>query len=238
MARLPVLHLGPRAYSSWSLRPWLLAKSLDYAFEEEVHPVNGAGAGPHPGLLALSPSGLVPCLVLPSGDVVWDSLSIMEYLNEVTGGRAWPADARARAFARCASAEMHSGFAAVRAELPMNVKYALPAPTPLSAAAVTQVARIQGLWAHARREWGARSGGGPYLFGAFCAADAMFAPVALRFRTYAVPVEDPEARAYYEALLGNEHVGAWCAAGRAEGAALRVEKYDAVCEALGGKPVP
>ena len=232
-----IFHLGPKAYSSWSLRPWLLAKELGFPFTEEVHPVNGAGGGPHPALAAFSPSGLVPCLVLPTSDVVWDSLAILEYLSENSGGRGWPADARARAFARCISAEMHSGFSAVRGEMPMNVKYALPAPAPLSAAAQAQVARIARLWAQARAAWGAPSGAGPYLFGAFCAADAMFAPVALRFRTYAVALEDPLARAYCEALLANEHVAAWCAAGRAEGGALLVEKYDAACEALGGTRV-
>jgi glutathione S-transferase len=234
---MAVFHLGPKAYSSWSLRPWLLAKELGYEFTEEVHPVSGAGSssGPHPALGAVSPSGLVPCLALPNGDAVWDSLAICEYLSEAAGGgRGWPADPRARAFARCISAEMHSGFGAVRAEMPMNVKFALPAPAPLSAAATAQVARIVRLWADARREWGAPSGGGPYLFGAFCAADAMFAPVALRFRTYAVRVEDALARAYCEALLENAHVVAWCAAGRVEGGELLVERYDLACAELGG----
>jgi len=229
-----VFHLGPKAYSSWSLRPWLLAKELDFPFTERIHPVNGAGSGPAPELKAFSPSGLVPCLALPNGDAVWDSLAIMEYLNEATGGRAWPADPRARAFARCISAEMHSGFSSVRSEMPMNVKYTLShSPAPLSESALAQVARIQALWAQARREFGKPSGAGPYLFGAFSAADAMYAPVCLRFHTYGIPVEDPDAGKYYINMLSNEHVIAWCNAGREETGDLLVEKYDAALISMG-----
>ena len=125
------LFLGPKNYSSWSLRPWLVCKHVGLQVIEEVYPVNGAGAaaGPNPKLRELSPSGLVPCLRTASGQAVWDSLAIIEYVAEQPNlaRPVWPAAADARAFARCISAEMHSGFADVRGFMPMNVKYQLKA---------------------------------------------------------------------------------------------------------------
>lgn len=232
----PTLALGPKAYSSWSLRPWLLLKHVGYPFTESVHPVNGAGSTPHPALSALSPSGLVPCLTTPLGDRVWDSLAIIEFVAEQPSlaRPAWPADPRARALARCFAAEMHSGFSDLRSALPMNVKYALPAPPPLPPRAAAQVARVTALWAEARAAWGAPSGEGPFLFGAFCAADAMFAPVALRFRTYAIAPAQPAAAEYLAALLADPFVQEWVAAGLLEGGELVHEGYDAQVAAMGG----
>jgi len=226
------LILGPKNYSSWSLRPWLLLRHAGLPFTEEVVPISAAAS--------ISPSGLVPCLVLPTGAAVWDSLAICEWAAEQPGmaGRVWPSDPAARAFARCMAAEMHSGFGDLRAALPMNCKFVVPAPgAPLAPKVAAHVARITALWREARERWGAPSGAGPYLFGAFSAADAMYAPVALRFRTYSVQVADPTAAAYQATVLADEHVRAWVAAGLEEGGDLVSTMYDEKAVEMGGVKV-
>ncbi|HOA94194.1 MAG TPA: glutathione S-transferase family protein [Quisquiliibacterium sp.] len=185
------LYIANKNYSSWSLRPWVLMRMLDIAFDEELVPFGGGPAGV--GFHAFSPTGKVPCLV--DGDtVVWDSLSITEYLAERVPA-VWPADPRARAWARSAAAEMHSGFATVRNLCTMNCGLRIRlSSTP--ADLLAEWARIDALWCE-----GLRRSGGPFLAGdRFTAVDAFFAPVAFRVQTYTPALSDA-ARAYAERLL-------------------------------------
>ena len=179
---LPVLHIGNKNYSSWSLRPWLLMQVLGIAFEEHLIPLfdeNWDGE-----IAKVSPSRKVPCLT--DGDVtVWETMAIVEYLLELhPGAGVWPANPKARAMARCAANEMHGGFGGLRSAMPMNVRKSLPG-RGRTEAAIKDIARIVTLWSDCRKAHGT---GGPFLFGAFCAADAMFAPVVSRFVTYRVCV--------------------------------------------------
>jgi len=242
MAAAPpfTLIIGQKRYSSWSLRPWLLLKHVSaaypaLAFSEEAFDVEGLGGAPNPRLLALSPSGLVPALRDgATGDVIWDSLAIAEWAaDRAPAGAVWPADARARAFARCMAAEMHSGFSALRGALSMHVVMRLAAPLALAPAVAADVARITSLWAEARARWGAPSRAGPYLFGAFSAADAMFAPVVFRFVTYRVAPAEPLAAAYVAAMRADPFMREWerAAFGETRGS---VKKYDDHLAALGG----
>lgn len=180
------LYIGNKNYSSWSLRPWLLMRELGIEFRECLVPF-GDGA-----FRRFSPTGKVPCLV--DGDrVVWDSLAIAEYLAERHPG-VWPADADARAWARCAAAEMHSGFPALRERCTMNLGIRVRIDD-MPPALAREVARIDELWCAGLERFG-----GPYLAGrAFTAVDAFFAPVAFRFQVYAI--EPSEAAAGYAERL-------------------------------------
>lgn len=202
------LVIGNKAYSSWSLRPWLLMKHAGIPFEEVKLSLYQEGAKQR--LLSHSGAGKVP--VLRDGDLtIWDSLAIAEYLAEKHPERKlWPADSKARAQARSASAEMHSSFSSLRSQMPMNVRRRVPRkPTPEVAA---DIARIQAIWTDCRGRFGA---GGPFLFGTFCIADAMYAPVASRFHTYGVDLAEP-SRAYAQTLLGLPAFQAWVADANAE----------------------
>ena len=182
----PLLVVGNKNYSSWSLRPWLAMKVLGIPFQEVRIPLYGEGSKAK--ILAYSPAGKVPCLV--DGNLrVWDSLAIMEYLAERHPG-VWPADAALRARARSISAEMHSGFANLRNHMSMNIRRRHPGKgrTP---EVLAEIRRIVEIWSECRK---------PFLFGAFCAADAMYAPVVLRFRTYEMELP-PVCRAYADAVL-------------------------------------
>jgi glutathione S-transferase len=209
--------LGNKASSSWSLRAWLLLKQSGAAFEELVVPLFRPGY--KAAILAHSPSGRVPAL--ETGDLtIWDSLAIAEYLHErFPQAGLWPADPAARAVARSVSAEMHAGFPTLRARLPMDLKRTPLAPGAIdtgSGALGAEIARICEIWSDCRARFGgARSGGGGYLFGAFCAADAFYAPVATRFATYGVALEGAAA-AYRDALLAWPDLVAWSAAAKAE----------------------
>ena len=196
------LVIGNKNYSSWSMRPWVLMKQLGIAFEEKRLRFHSDEWDAE--IERWSPSRLVP--VLWRGEQsVWDTLAIMEALNEWHPEKdVWPRDAMARAFARSISAEMHSGFRDLRANMPMNIRASHPGKG-MSAEVQPNIARIERLWAEARRRFGA---GGPFLFGAFGAADAMYAPVVMRFRTYAVKLEAESAR-YCEAMLASAGVRAW-----------------------------
>jgi glutathione S-transferase len=196
------LVIGNKNYSSWSMRPWVLMKQLRIAFEEKRLRFNSDEWSAE--IERWSPSRLVP--VLWRGEQsVWDTLAIMEALNEWHPEKAvWPSDAVARAFARSISAEMHSGFRDLRGAMPMNIRASHPGKG-MSAAVQANITRIEGLWGEARRRFGA---GGPFLFGAFSAADAMYAPVVMRFRTYAVGLESESAR-YCEAMLSAAGVREW-----------------------------
>src|SRR3979490_2276589 len=184
------LVIGNKNYSSWSMRPWLALKANHIAFDEVFIPLY-TGETDKQRILSFTHSGKVPALI--DGDVtIWDSLSIIEYLAEkFPETRLWPEDRARRAHARSISAEMHSGFAALRNECGMNLHRPVGARA-LSADARADIARIQQIWIECRERYGKR---GPFLFGAFGGADAMFAPVVHRFRTYAIEVA-PAARAY------------------------------------------
>lgn len=236
------LVIGNRNYSSWSLRPWLLLRHLCLAFDE--HDVAVLGKGPNEGLKPLSPSGLVPVLRVQPGDgaapiAVHETVAIAEWLHERYPGRGvWPADRAARAMARSVSAEMAAGFGALRAEMPCNIKCKTRGyPTPFPPALAGNIARIEELVVAARERFGAPSGAGPFLFGAYCAADGMYAPVATRFRTYNVALKSEVAAAYFAALLVDEHFLAWEAAALGEEArGLALAHYDAMTLEKGGPP--
>jgi glutathione S-transferase len=188
------LIIGNRNYSSWSLRGWLAASLSGVDFKTEL--VRLSEPGSRAALLGHSPAGRVP--VLRHGHrAVWDSLAIIEYLAELRPDAAmWPADADARAMARSISAEMHAGFAALRASMPMNLRKALPGKGRGPGVA-EDIERIGAIWREARGRFG---GDGPFLFGRYSAADAMYTPVASRFRTYDVAL-DPTCQAYADAVL-------------------------------------
>jgi glutathione S-transferase len=214
------LVIGNKNYSSWSMRPWLALRAANIAFEEIFIPLY-TGAADKQRILEFTHAGKVPVLI--DDDVtVWDSLAIIEYAAErFPEGRMWPEDRASRAHARSISAEMHSGFAALRIECGMNLHRPVGAIN-LSAAAYADVARIQQIWTDCRARYGKS---GPFLFGAFGAADAMFAPVVHRFRTYAIGVS-PEVRDYMDAIMSFPAFREWTSAGLAE--TLIIEKFETV----------
>ncbi|MFO1406334.1 MAG: glutathione S-transferase family protein [Steroidobacteraceae bacterium] len=193
------LHIANKNYSSWSLRPWLLLRELGIPFEEKLVPF-GPGSN-WARFRAFSPNGKVPCLV--DGDtVVWDSLAIVEYLAERHPG-VWPADPSARAWARCAAAEMHAGFSALRQHCTMNCALRVRLD-PLPDDVARDVARVSELWAE-----GLARHGGPFLAGAaFTAVDAFYAPVAFRVRTYGLVLGEA-AMLYASRLLDLPSMRAW-----------------------------
>lgn len=206
------LIIGNKAYSSWSLRGWLACKQSGLPFEEIVVPLYDAEWDRiRQGDEFAPSSGKVPIL-WEDETVVWDSLAIVDWLADRVGRAPfWPQDDAARAMARSMAAEMHSSFPALRREKPMNCRQRFR-PEPLSPDVLSDVERIVTLWAQARARWGA---GGPFLFGAFGAADIMFAPVVTRFVTYSIPV--PRfAVAYMDAVLNHPFMQDWLASAQAE----------------------
>lgn len=211
------LYIGNKAYSSWSLRPWLLLRHFEIPFDEKVIPLYEATSSLE--IQQHSPTGKVPALVV-SDLVVWESLAIIEYVADCFPDKPiWPADPSARAMARALSAEMHAGFADLRRTCPTNFRRE-PKPLALTDEARRDVDRIEAAWAAARRQWGQ---GGPFLFGGFSAADAMFAPVVNRLHAYAVEVT-PETRAYMEAIVALPAWQAWIAGAAAE--PWRIERWE------------
>ncbi len=199
------LIIGNRAYSSWSMRGWLACKQSNEEFEELVVPMFDADWDKRREGDEFAPSlGKVP--ILWDGEiVVWDSLAIVEFLADRYGADLyWPEDEIARAMGRSMSAEMHSGFSNLRRELPMNVRKSF-APRELSEPVREEIDRIMQLWAQARARFG---GTGEFLFGDWCAADIMYAPVVTRFITYGVPVPN-FAAVYMKAVLSHPHVNEW-----------------------------
>lgn len=200
------LYIANRNYSSWSLRPWLVLRQLGIAFEERLM-VFGEGSN-REAFRAFSPAGTVPCLI--DGDcTVWESLAIVEYLAERHAG-VWPVDAEARAWARCAAAEMHAGFAELRHRCPMNcgIRVRVAAFTP---ALDADVARINELWSEGLARFG-----GPFLAGAaFSAVDAFFGPVVFRAQTYGLPLEGAAA-SYAARMLALPAMVDWYQAALAE----------------------
>jgi len=196
------LVIGNQNYSSWSMRPWVLMRELGIPFEEAKLRFNSVEW--QESIARWSPSGLVP--VLWRGEQsVWDTLAIMETLAEwYPGHGVWPADPAARAFARSACAEMHAGFRDLRSSMPMNIRSSHPGKG-MTAATRANIERIESLWASGRERFGR---GGAFLCGAFSAVDAMYAPVVMRFATYAVPLSEGSAR-YCEAMRAAPGVRAW-----------------------------
>src|SRR3984885_5694601 len=214
------LVIGNKNYSSWSMRPWLALRANDIAFEEVFIPLY-TGEADKQRILDVTPSGKVPALV--DGDItIWDSLAIIEYAAErFPEARLWPEDRAARAHARSISAEMHSGFMALRNECGMNLHRPIGA-IALSADARANIARIQEIWIECRERYGKS---GPFLFGAFSGADAMFAPVVHRFRTYAIEMP-PLALDYMQAMMALPAFQEWTRAGLAE--TIVIEKFETV----------
>lgn len=193
------LHIANKNYSSWSLRPWVLMKTLGIEFEERLSPFEAEDNFDR--FRAFSPTGRVPCLI-DDHLVIWDSLGIVEYLAD-THPWVWPADHEARAFARCAAAEMHSGFDALRSTCPMNcaIKVAMHSTSP---ALQKNIDRLDELWCEGLRRFG-----GPFLAGSqFTAVDAFYCPVAFRVRSYQLPLSAPAAD-YAARLIDLDAMRAW-----------------------------
>ena len=203
------LIISSKAYSPWPLRAWLLMRVLDIPFEEEVIDVSAPDKKAR--LAAASPTGRVPVLI--DGAVrVWESTAIIEHLAERFPERAiWPRDAAARAHARSAAHEMHSGFAALRKRFPFNTRRP-PRAVALDATVQAEIARVVTLWSEALNRFG---GEGRFLYGPFCAADAMYAPLALRFKSYAVEPPGP-AGAYMKRVLALPALVEWTDAAMAD----------------------
>lgn len=201
------LVIGNKNLSSWSLRPWLVLKHFDLPFEEVKLPLDTPEF--HRDIVKYTASRRVPVLIdneRGSPLTIWDSLAIAEYLNEKAQGRAWPADAAIRAHARAVSAEMHSGFAALRTHWPM--KSTGKGNVELPPEGKEDAARVQQIWHECRSLYAQR---GPWLFGEYCIADAMYAPVALRFRHYGATFSNPIVEAYQRQLVEDSHMQAWLA---------------------------
>jgi glutathione S-transferase len=215
------LVIGNKNYSSWSMRPWLAMRASNIAFDEVLIPLYTDDKADKEQILGFTRSGKVPALI--DGDVtVWDSLSIIEYVAErFPEARLWPENRALRAHARSISAEMHSSFLPLRNECGMNLHRPIRA-VALSADARANVARIEQIWIECRERHGRL---GPFLFGNFSAADAMFAPVVHRFRTYAIDVA-PQAQAYMDTMMAQPAFAEWTKAGLAE--TLLIERFESI----------
>lgn len=212
------LYIGNKNYSSWSFRPWLAMKAANIAFEEVLIPIY-TGAADKQRILDVSPAGKVPVLT-DGGVTVWDSSAIIEYVAEkFPQAQLWPRDPAARAHARAISAEMHGGFGALRRECGMNIHRPVRAKA-LSDEAQENIARVQAIWTDCRKRYGQA---GPFLFGSFSAADAMYAPVVHRFRTYAIAVSLP-VKQYMESMLAYPAFAEWTAQALAE--TLVIERFE------------
>jgi glutathione S-transferase len=211
------LIIGNKNYSSWSLRPWIAMKVAAIPFEEEVISLNAPDFKPR--VSTVSGTGKVPALV--DGEVkVWESLAILEYLAEkFPAAGLWPADATARAHARAIAAEMHAGFEPLRRHLPMNMWRPVK-ERELTPEVQANVRRIEAMWSDCRERYG-----GPFLFGRFGAADAMYAPVVARFATYAVPL-GAVAQAYADAVRALPAWAEWRAAALKEPWVLAEDEVD------------
>ena len=202
MSPRPVLVIGNKTYSSWSFRPWLALTQAGIDFEEVVIPLDLADTQAR--IREYSHAGRVPILI--DGDVtIWESVAILEYAHERWPDAAlWPEDPQVRGVARAVSAEMHAGFQALRSGCPMNMRRVNP-PRDRGAAVDADVARVTEIWRDCRARHGV---GGPFLFGRFSNADAMYAPVVSRFVTYSIEV-DPVSRAYMDAIQALGAYRAW-----------------------------
>ena len=215
------LVIGNKNYSSWSLRGWLMARAAGIEFEEIVVPLDLPDS--QATIRKHSPSGRVPVL-LHRGLAVWESLAIAEYLNDIhPEAGLWPASVSARAHARSVSAEMHAGFTELRQNMPMNIRASMPGKG-MTPAVRAEIERITSMWRDCRKRFaGAAPRDDGFLFGAFSAADAMYAPVVTRLRTYAVPM-DTDADAYCKAVLAYPPMKEWVDAAANE--PWLIEKYE------------
>ena len=215
------LIIGNKNYSSWSMRPWIALKVAGIPFEEMVIPLDAPDFKERVG--AVSGTGKVPALI--DGDIqVWESLAILEYLAEkFPAARLWPEQAAARAHARAIANEMHAGFLPLRRHLPMNI-WRPVMKRELTTEVAGNVARIEALWRSCRDRFASRAGG-PFLFGQFGAADAMYAPVVARLHTYSVDLVD-DARAYMEAVMALPAWAEWREAALKETWVLSEDEVD------------
>ena len=203
------LIIGNKNYSSWSLRAWLMLRQAGLEAEEVLISLDEKGYKTE--LLKHSPSGRVPCLIHGSLKI-WDSLAIGEYANELAPeARLWPEDRAARALARSVAAEMHSGFSALRTHMPMNIRSSFP-KEGRKPGVQEDIDRVKAIWRLCLSRHG---GDGPYLFGRFTIADAMYAPVVSRFRTFAVELGEQE-QAYAEAIWSMPAMKEWVEAAEDE----------------------
>lgn len=199
-----VLYIGNKCFSSWSLRPWIAMRHLEIPFREEFVRLRTPETA---AILArISPTGQVPVLN-HNGSIVWETLAILEYLNDLfPQKRLWPADVEARALARSVATEMHSGFRELRYGWPMNLRRP-KAHKPMQGEGDDNRRRIEAIWRECRQKYGQ---GGPFLFGHFTAADAMYAPVVTRFDTYGGELA-PDIRSYVDAVLDTPAMRHWYA---------------------------
>ena len=215
------LIIGNKNYSSWSMRPWIAMKATNIPFEETVISLDAPNfkqvVGP------VSGTGKVPALI--DGDVhVWESLAILEYLAEkFPNAGLWPADGATRAFARAVSNEMHAGFVPLRRHMPMNM-WRPVIKRELTPEVSANVQRIELIWSECRMRYGNKSGG-PFLFGGFCTADAMYAPVVARLHTYGVDVA-ATTKAYMDAVMALPAWREWHAAALKETWVLAEDEVD------------
>jgi glutathione S-transferase len=214
-----LLLIGNKNYSSWSLRPWIAMKVAGITFTEQVISLDASDFKDR--VRQVSAAGKVPALA-DGATQVWESLAILEYLaDKFPQTRLWPAEPSARAHARSIAAEMHAGFTPLRRHYPMNIRRPVQRREPI-AEVVDNINRIDTIWTDCRNRFGQA---GPFLFGAFGAADAMYAPVVSRFHTYGVDV-GPVARAYMEAVMGLSAWMEWCAAAMQEPWVLPSDEVD------------
>jgi glutathione S-transferase len=214
-----LLLIGNKNYSSWSLRPWIAMKVAGIAFAEQVISLDASDFQER--VRKISGTGKVPALA-DGATQVWESLAILEYLAEkFPQAGLWPAEPAARAHARAIAAEMHAGFTPLRQHYPMNIRRPVKRREPI-AEVVDNIGRIDAMWTDCRNRFGQA---GPFLFGAFGAADAMYAPVVSRFHTYAVDV-GPVAKAYMAAVMALPAWAEWCAAALPEPWVLPEDEVD------------
>jgi glutathione S-transferase len=217
---MPTLVIANKCYSSWSMRPWLLMKQLGIAFDEIIIPLDLADTKAK--VLKHSPAGKVPILI--DGDAtVWESIAITEYVGEAYGAPVWPEDRTARAMARSIAAEMHAGFSALRSACPMNLGKKF-AQKDRGEAVARDVARFSEIVHQARERFGA---GGPFLFGSFSAADAMYAPLVTRLETYSIAL-DATTRAYVDGILSLPAFREWRSAALKEEWIVAADEVDEV----------
>jgi glutathione S-transferase len=196
------LIIGTKKWSSWSLRPWMAMKEAKLPFKEII--IHLRQPDTRARILEYCPAGKIPILI-DGREMVWDSMAILEYLvHRFPETKMWPQELPALACARSIAAEMHSGFMDLRREFPMDIGADVPMPEA-SAGAAADIERVQQIWRDARSRFGSA---GPFLFGRFSIADAMYAPVVTRFRTYNVPVE-PVSAAYMDTILALPSMMAW-----------------------------
>jgi glutathione S-transferase len=229
MTTLPILFIGNKNYSSWSMRPWLALHWAGIAFEAQMVPLGPRGIGINPDIAAVSPSSTLPALKLPSGETIWDTMSICEWANEqAPDADLWPTDPLARAFARSAAAEMHAGFSALRQNMPMNVRRAKVGHVP-SDKAQADVARIDALLSGLATRFDASGSG--WLFGHRTIADAFYAPVATRFRTYGIALS-PLTQKWCDRVFADSAFKDW---DRARAETWKIAESDEACRRFATK---